>query len=129
MPHLNKLYQKFKKNGLVVLGIHTTRGGEKMPDFVKKAGVTYPVAVDVKGGTVAAYHVDSFPDYYVIDRSGKLRFADLANQELDRAVRMLLLEKPRVEKPRPDARQVLRDAMARAVKEDKRLLVHLGAPW
>lgn len=129
MPHLDKLYQKFKKNGLVVLGIHTQRGAEKMADFVKKSGITYPVAVDTKGRTVASYHVDSFPDYYVIDRSGKLRFADLANHELARAVRMLLLEKPRAEKPKLDARVVLKKAQERAAKENKRLLVHLGAPW
>jgi thiol-disulfide isomerase/thioredoxin len=94
MPHLKELYAKHKADGLVVIGVHTTSAGEKMADFVKKEGLPWPVALDVDEKTVKAFHVDSFPDYYVIDRAGKLRFADLANQELDRAVEALLKEVP-----------------------------------
>ena len=43
--------------------------------------------------TVKAFRVDSYPDYYVIDRSGKLRVADLKNSEVDRVVELLLKEK------------------------------------
>jgi hypothetical protein len=42
---------------------------------------------------VDAFHVDSFPDYYVIDKSGRLRVADMANSELERVITMLLEEK------------------------------------
>lgn len=65
-----------------------------MPDFVKKEKIPYPVAIDTEGKTVDAFEVDSLPDYYVIDRSGKLRVADLANAELDRVIELLLAEKP-----------------------------------
>src|SRR5262245_2836257 len=40
--------------------------------------------------TVAAFKVDSYPDYYVIDRAGNLRMADLAKAELDRVVEALV---------------------------------------
>jgi len=40
------------------------------------------------------FRVDSYPDYYVIDRAGNLRIADMANAELDRVVEILLKEKP-----------------------------------
>ena len=56
--------------------------------------LTYPIAVDTDGRTESAYHVDSFPDYYLIARSGNLRIADLLDFELERAVRTLLLEEP-----------------------------------
>lgn len=36
--------------------------------------------------------VDSFPDYYVIDRSGNLCVANLANAELERVIKILLNE-------------------------------------
>ena len=39
-----------------------------------------------------AYGGNSYPDYFVIDRKGNLRFADLANAELDKAVELLLAE-------------------------------------
>jgi thiol-disulfide isomerase/thioredoxin len=94
MPHLKELYTKHKEDGLVVIGLHTTNQGEKMADFVKDQALTWPVAVDVDKKTVTAFHVDSYPDYYLIDRSGKLRVADLQNGEVDRVVEILLKEKP-----------------------------------
>jgi hypothetical protein len=74
--------------------VHTTSGGEKMEAFVKEQGVSYPVCIDKDNGTKKAYAVDSYPDYYLIDRAGKLRFADLANGELERAVKLLVAEEP-----------------------------------
>ena len=93
MPHLKELYEKHKDKGLVVIGIHTKSQGEKMADYVVEAGLTWPIALDTEGDTVKAFAVDSFPDYYLIDRKGNLRVADLANSDLDRAVESLLDEK------------------------------------
>ena len=92
MPHLKELYAKHKEDGLVVIGVHTTNQGEKMPDYVQEEALPWPVAVDAEKKTVAAFQVDSYPDYYVIDRAGNLRVADLANSELDRVVEALLKE-------------------------------------
>jgi thiol-disulfide isomerase/thioredoxin len=94
MPHLKELLQKHKDEGLVIIGVHTTNQGDRMAEFVKEQGISWPVAVDIDGKTVKAFRVDSFPDYYLIDRAGKLRVADLANADLDRAVQILLKEKP-----------------------------------
>ena len=94
MPHLKELYEKHKKDGLVVIGVHTTRRGGEMADYVKEQKLPWPIAVDVEEKTVKAFRVDSFPDYYLIDRAGNLRVADLANKDLDRAVEVLLAEKP-----------------------------------
>jgi thiol-disulfide isomerase/thioredoxin len=93
MPHLKELYHKHKDDGLVVIGIHTTNGGEKMEAFVKEQKLDWPIALDVDAKTVKAFHVDSYPDYYLIDRAGNLRVADLVNGDLDRAVGILLKEK------------------------------------
>ena len=92
MPHLKKLTEEKKDAGLVIIGVHSTKGGEKMEAFVKKHGINYPVAVDVDKKTVGSYGGNSYPDYFVIDRKGVLRFADLKNSELDAAVDYLLAE-------------------------------------
>ena len=92
MPHLKELHAKHKDAGLVIIGVHTTNQGDQMADFVKKEALPWAAAVDDDGKTVKAFHVDSYPDYYVVDRSGKLRVADLANGELDRVVEALLKE-------------------------------------
>jgi len=102
MPEFMKLGRRFKDQGLVLLGVHTTNGAEKMAAYVEKTGIDFPTAVDVGGKTVKAFAVDSFPDYYLIDRKGNLRVADLANADLERAVKILLAEKaPKKEKKAP----------------------------
>ena len=62
--------------------------------MVREYSLPYPVAVDHRGRTVEEYRVDSYPDYYLIDRAGILRYADIADNELERAVKELLAEEP-----------------------------------
>jgi thiol-disulfide isomerase/thioredoxin len=99
IPHVKELAKKHADRGLVVIGLHTVNAGETVEEFVKKNDMTYPVAVDAapagsdRGKTVTAYMVDSFPDYYLIDRKGILRYADVRNPDVDAAVEQLLAEK------------------------------------
>jgi hypothetical protein len=76
----------------VIVGVHTKNGVEKIDEFIKDKNVNYAVCVDAEGKTKAAYKVNSYPDYYVVGRKGNLRFADLANSEVERAVKYLLAE-------------------------------------
>lgn len=94
IPKLKELYRKHRADGLVILGIHTSRQADKMAQFVAEQGMDWPVAADVDGRTVRAFLVDSYPDYYLVDRTGKLRVADLVNGDLERAVQVLLAEPP-----------------------------------
>jgi hypothetical protein len=59
---------------------------------VKTEGIAWPVAIDKFGETVKAFAVDDFPAYYLVDRHGVLRVADLADADLERAVEALLGE-------------------------------------
>ena len=52
----------------------------------------------VDNGTNAAYLVKSYPDYYLIDRQGTLRWADVANSDVEKAIEILLKEQPRPRK-------------------------------
>ncbi len=105
MPHLKELYEKFNSQGLEIVGIHTQGAKAKARDFVAEQKIPYRVAIDKadptqRGKSItikSLYRVDSYPDYYLIDRNGTLRFADLANSEVDRAVELLLKEKAREE--------------------------------
>jgi hypothetical protein len=64
-----------------------------MAKTVDKEKIKYPVAADAEGKTVDEYAVDSFPDYYFIDRAGKLRILDCKNSNVEDAVKLLLAEK------------------------------------
>ena len=105
-----------------------------MAEFVEAQKIPYPVAADIDKKTTTAFRVDSYPDYYLIDRAGKLRVADLANGDLERSVKVLLAEaapgeqEPAVPIEEVDARFALKEALARAGDEDRKVLVHLGGP-
>ncbi|MBG30286.1 MAG: hypothetical protein CMI31_09845 [Opitutae bacterium] len=92
VPHTNDMMKKYAKDGVVIIGVCNKRGAEKMAATVKEHDIQYAVAVD--DGTNAAYHVKSYPDYYVIDRKGILRWADVANSDVEKAVEILLKEQP-----------------------------------
>lgn len=122
MPGLKDLVARYGDQGLVLIGVHTANDGERMASFVKEQGIDYPVAIDRAGKpTVSAFAVDSFPDYYIVDRAGTVRVADLPNQALEATVQALLAE------PAPAALPAeLAEASERATRKDKRLLVLLG---
>lgn len=132
MPHLLELANKHKDQGLVVIGVHTTSGADKMPAFVDEQKITYPVCIDVDNATTKAFAVDSYPDYYLIDRAGKLRVADLQNGALDAAIAVLLAEKAPADGAKAaaeaDAQKRLDEALAAAKASDRKVLVHVHGP-
>lgn len=51
IPHVEALYEKYRDQGLVVIGVHAPEFAyeqkyENVLAAVKKAGITYPVALD-----------------------------------------------------------------------------------
>jgi len=92
IPHTNALMDKYKDQGLVIIGVCHPKGVEKMADTVKQHGLKFPVAADATGKTNKTYMVGGYPDYYLIDRSGKLRIADCKNSTVGEAIKALLAE-------------------------------------
>jgi thiol-disulfide isomerase/thioredoxin len=96
IPGLKKMYEEYKDQGLVILGVHTTNQGEKAASFVAENGIEYPIVIDDNDRTVGRYKVDSYPDVYLIDHNGVLRYADVANgnhENIVKAIEELLAER------------------------------------
>jgi thiol-disulfide isomerase/thioredoxin len=93
IPHHNALAKKYKDQGLVFIGICDAEGSEKMPQIARHYGIEYPIAIDVKNTTADTYKADSTPDFYLIDRRGKLRWADIVTEDVDSAIEQLLAER------------------------------------
>lgn len=71
MTDLEGLYQKFKKQDLVILGI----GGDKrelVASFVKAQKITFPVMPDPDQKVAQLYRIVGTPKTFVYDREGKL---------------------------------------------------------
>ncbi|MCA9001657.1 MAG: redoxin domain-containing protein, partial [Planctomycetes bacterium] len=60
--------ERYADQGLVIIGVHSQKGGENMASVAESSAIPYPLAIDSQGATVRAYGADSFPDYYLIDR-------------------------------------------------------------
>ncbi len=78
LPHLKAWDARYRKDGLVIVGVHTPEFAfEHVPSNVRTAvknlGVRYPVALDNKYATWTAYHNEYWPAEYLIDRTGRVR--------------------------------------------------------
>jgi cytochrome c biogenesis protein CcdA/thiol-disulfide isomerase/thioredoxin len=114
LPHVKALYEKYRQQGFVVIGVHTPelpqeRVLDNVRREVKRLGITYPVVVDNDYAIWNAYHNEYWPAAYYADATGELRFSHFgegAYSEQDTAVALLLEEArqhargPRVAAPR-----------------------------
>jgi thiol-disulfide isomerase/thioredoxin len=75
--------------GLIVVGAHDHR---RWDDAAKKAGEGMILAVDEDGAFREALLVDQDPDFYLIDRAGNLRYADIETGSVAEATRQLVGE-------------------------------------
>lgn len=92
MPYLVDIYEKYKDEGLVILGVSIDKQGRSVVvPFVEKYNVTYPVTID--DGTIIKKYGPTLgiPTTYIIGEKGYLRYfatGALTKEEL----------KPRIEK-------------------------------
>ena len=80
VPHIEALHEKYSKEGLVVIGIHTPRTADekevpKLRAAVKRMGIKYPVVVDSTQKIFADYRCDLWPTQFVIDKQGFIRLS------------------------------------------------------
>lgn len=74
MPEIQKAYETYKDQGLVVVGVNLRENEITVDGFAQSYGLTFPIALD-KDGKVAvnSYKVKPLPTTFFIDREGVLR--------------------------------------------------------
>lgn len=87
-----RMHEQYGKDGLIVIGAHHSSRFENAADIASRNSVTFPFAHDVSDGFRAAIKVDQDPDFYVIDRAGNLRFADIETSSVADAVAIVVRE-------------------------------------
>ena len=72
MPAIEKVYQEFKDQGLVVLAMNMTYQDDAsaVAPFIERHGLTFPILLDESGDTSRAYQMRSLPTSFFIDRDG-----------------------------------------------------------
>jgi len=72
LPDVQKVYDKFKEQGVVVIAVHGWGGDfKKISQFIEKNNYSFPVGLDA-GKTVRNYAVFGIPSYFLIDKKGCL---------------------------------------------------------
>jgi cytochrome c biogenesis protein CcdA/thiol-disulfide isomerase/thioredoxin len=98
IKHVEAWYSAYRRDGLVVIGVHTPEYAfEHVPSNVRagigRLGITYPVALDNNYKTWDNYSNNSWPADYLIDSTGHVRHVSVGEGDYARTeglVRQLL---------------------------------------
>lgn len=75
IPYLNQWYQKYKDQGLIIIGVHTPEFSfehdkDNVAAALKQFGIRYPVALDNEYQTWNAFSNQFWPREYLVDVDG-----------------------------------------------------------
>ncbi|MGY2490750.1 thioredoxin family protein [Cupriavidus sp. CP313] len=101
LPYVKQWHEKYKDQGLVVVGVHTPEYPfEKSTDNVqaalKRFDIRYPVAQDNAYATWSAFRNQYWPAKYLIDANGRIvyqHFGEGGYAETEAAIRKLLADR------------------------------------
>ena len=100
LPHVRAWAEKYKDQGLVVIGVHAPEFAfERKPENVKRAvadlGLTFPIAIDNDFAIWRSFSNQYWPANYFVDAQGRIRFHHFGEGEYERSeqvIRQLLDE-------------------------------------
>jgi len=74
MPALDELYNKYRRAGLVLLGVNIDDDAVRAAEMARALKITYPVLFDARKEVSRAYQVGTMPVTVLIDREGVVRY-------------------------------------------------------
>jgi len=100
LPYVTDWYQKYKDQGLVVVGVHTPefpfeRSTANVTKALSRLGIKYPVAQDNDYATWDAYRNQYWPAAYLIDKQGRIvyrHFGEGQYKETEAEIQRLLAQ-------------------------------------
>jgi cytochrome c biogenesis protein CcdA/thiol-disulfide isomerase/thioredoxin len=100
LPYLNAWNQRYGKDGLTIVGVHTPefpfeREASNVEAAIAREGIEYPVVQDNEQGTWNAYANQYWPAEYFVDSRGRVRYAHFGEGgygEKEKVIRELLAE-------------------------------------
>ncbi|MGZ8782529.1 MAG: TlpA family protein disulfide reductase [Gaiellaceae bacterium] len=90
-PVLEDASKRWQGKGVAFVGVDVKDFRGDARDFLARYGVTYPNVYDGKGSTIGRYGVTGYPETYLIDARGRVRYritgAVEDADEIDAAIR------------------------------------------
>ncbi len=75
MPDLVRFYQAHQAEGVILLAVDSADTRQKAEAFMQNQPMPFPVLFDPKGRLMDSFGVQGLPSTFVVDTSGKVRFA------------------------------------------------------
>jgi peroxiredoxin len=72
MPAMERLYQRYRGQGLIVIAISVDSDLAAVPPFLKQNQITFPIGHDPKMALAERYGVRALPSSFLVDRKGNL---------------------------------------------------------
>jgi peroxiredoxin len=97
MPHLSRLYEKYRGSGFTVLAVNIDEDPYKAASLAKQLGMKFPVLLDREKKVSRLYDLSTMPSTVLVDRDGRVRYVhrgyrDGYEQTYDKQIRELLRE-------------------------------------
>jgi peroxiredoxin len=92
MPAMERLWQRYKNDGLVVVAVSVDADPKVVPPFVKGQRLTFPIVLDPTMQSANAYGVRALPSSFLIDRKGYLAALALGPRVWDNDAARSLVE-------------------------------------
>jgi len=84
MPTMERLHQRFKDTGFVILAVSVdAEGAQVVTPFVKEHKLTFPIGLDPKMTLAERYGVRAIPSSFLMDRKGRLVALALGPRDWD----------------------------------------------
>jgi peroxiredoxin len=90
MPAMERLYQRHRDRGLVLVAISLDANPSVVPSYVKESKLTFAIALDPKAEVANKYGVRALPSSFVIDRQGTMTALALGPRAWDNASHSLV---------------------------------------
>lgn len=71
-PVLQQTYERYRDEGLVVLGVDFNDFKGDARSFMRRFGLTFPVVYDGKGSTGGTWGLRGVPETFFVDRAGRV---------------------------------------------------------
>ena len=81
MPHLNRLYEKYRAAGFTLLGVNIDEDARNAAGLSAKLGLKFPVLLDTDKKVSRLYDLGTMPSTVLIDRDGRVRFVHLGYKD------------------------------------------------